>query len=473
MSELAEKTLVELATSIRAGEVSPVEVMDEYLRRVGQYNPLLRAIVTLNPQAQERAQAAEKAVIAGRPLGPLHGVPVTIKDTIETANLRTANGSRLYKRYLPEQDAPAVARLKAAGAIVLGKTNTSEVAAAYDAENPVFGRTNNPYDVTLSPGGSSGGEAAAIAACLSPGGLGSDLAGSVRIPAHCCGVVGLKPTQGLVAGEGQWPRPTGPLGLGASLGLLARRAADAYLLFEILHLRRNSGSHNFADPVTLLTTVGQRLRGRSFFWYTDDGNTQVAPEIQTAVEHAVKALEGAGLRGRAERPPGVASGPRLWHELFAYPAAQQLAELYAGHEADAGPALKALFRVQAKRAAPTFDDYLKSWAKRDEKRGLLLRALEETPLIVAPVGAVLAAPHDARRVTVNGQEIPLFSAYGHAQTFNVYGLPAVSVPAHFTDQGLPVGVQIIGRPCAEREALAAAAIIETAHGGWRKPAAVP
>jgi amidase len=473
MSELTEKPLAEIAALIKKGEVSPVEVVEAYLRRVGQYNPLLRAVVTLNPQAREEAQEAEKAVAAKQKLGPLHGVPVTVKDTIETAGMRTSAGSRLLKRNMPEQDAPAVKRLRAAGAIILGKTNASELAVAYDSDNPVFGRTNNPHDVARSPGGSSGGEAAAIASCLSAGGLGTDLAGSIRIPAHFCGIVGLKPTSGLVANEGQWPRPVGPLGLGAAIGPMARRVADAQLLFEVLHWRRRLGSRNFVEPAPFLASYAQRLRGQQFFWYSDDGNTPVTPETRNAIETAVKILESNGLQGINMRPPGVIHGPRLWREIFSYAAAQQISELYAGREMDSGPALQALFRAHAQRQKPNLESYMKSWAERDEWRGALLQALDNASFIVAPVGSVAAPVHDTRKVVIENREVPLFPAFGYAQTWNVYGLPAVTAPAGRTAEGLPVGAQIVGRPCAEPEIMAAAALIETAGGGWRKPAGTP
>src|SRR3569832_812195 len=170
----------------------------------------------------------------GVSVGVLHGVPLTIKDTIETAGIRTTSGSKMRVDYVPDTDAPAVARLKAAGAIILGKSNASEMAMDYNADNPVFGRTNHPLNHDLTPGGSSGGEAVAIATHMSPGGLGSDLAGSVRIPAHFCGVCGLKPTTGHVPGEGQFPPSTGPYSLGAVVGPMARRVADLRLLFGVL-----------------------------------------------------------------------------------------------------------------------------------------------------------------------------------------------------------------------------------------------
>src|SRR6476659_7675269 len=223
-----------LAELIRARSISPVEVVDSYLRRIKRLNLELNAIVTLAPAAMERAKEAEAAIIRGDALGPLHGVPVTVKDTIETAGLRTTSGSAMRADFVPTRDAPAVARLKAAGAIILGKTNTAEMAMDYTTENPVFGPAVNPHDPSMTTGGSSGGEAAAIATCLSPGGIGSDLAGSVRIPAHFCGIAGLKPTVGRLPGGGQFPPSAGPYSLGAVIGPMARRVSDIRVLFNVL-----------------------------------------------------------------------------------------------------------------------------------------------------------------------------------------------------------------------------------------------
>src|SRR6266850_5648228 len=200
MNDLSLQSITFLAAQIAARKVSPVEVLQAHLDRIKEINPQLNAIVTLAPDAMQQAGEAEAAIVRGDELGLLHGVPVTIKDTIETAGLRTTSGSSMRAQFVPTRDSPAVARLKAAGAIILGKTNTAEMAMDYTTDNPVFARTVNPYDPSLTTGGSSGGEAAAIATCMSPGGIGSDLAGSVRIPAHFCGIAGLKPTVGRVPG---------------------------------------------------------------------------------------------------------------------------------------------------------------------------------------------------------------------------------------------------------------------------------
>ena len=305
-AELTNKSALELAELIRSRAVSPVEVVEAHLQRIDKINPLLNAIVTLAPDLLDQARAAEVVQMSGREIGPLHGVPLTVKDTIDTAGLRTTSGSRLRVNHVPDSDATAVARLKAAGAIIFGKTNTPEMAIPYETDNPVWGRTNNPYALERTPGGSSGGEAVAIAAGLSPAGLGSDLSGSIRVPAHFCGIVGLKPTVGAVSMDGHTPNATRLLSLGACIGPMARTVADLELLFRII------ADVPQREPVLL----GSSLRGLSVAWFTDDGIAPVTDETRAAVRAAAKVLGDAGLEVSEQRPPGVSAGARLWVELF-------------------------------------------------------------------------------------------------------------------------------------------------------------
>src|SRR5687767_3523446 len=232
--DLTTKSATELVALISSRAVSPVEVVEAHLRRIEQVNPSLNAIVTIAEDAIDCARACEAALLSRSKFGPLLGLPVTVKDTIDTAGLRTTSGSLIRAHHVPEQDAASVARLRAAGAIILGKTNVPEMAIPYESDNPVFGCTNNPHDLARTPGGSSGGEAAAIAACLSPAGLGSDLSGSIRVPAHFCGIAGLKPTTGRVATNGHTPAAGGVVALGATIGPMARRVEDLALLFKVL-----------------------------------------------------------------------------------------------------------------------------------------------------------------------------------------------------------------------------------------------
>ena len=448
-ADLIQETLGTIAALIRKREVSPVEVVEAHLERIAELNPELNAIVTLAPDALERAREAEIAVMRGASIGALHGVPVTIKDTIETAGLRTTSGSKMRMDYVPQTDAPAVARLKAAGAIVLGKSNASEMAMDYTADNPVFGRTNHPLNHELTPGGSSGGEAVAIATYMSPGGLGSDLAGSVRIPAHFCGVCGLKPTTGRVPGELQFPPSIGPYSLGAVIGPLARTAADLRLLFAALS----------KDP---FERSSHDLRGVRVAWYTADGVAPVTDETARAVAIAARALSDAGLRVDEQRPPHVERGNELWLKVFSRASVVQLRGLYKGRENEGGSFVSWRLGTADHTPAPALDEYIGFWMERDRLREELVQWMETTPIIIAPVGATPAYPHNTLKVTVGDTTMGTFKAFSYAQTFSVFNLPVVTIPAGKSSDGLPIGVQIAGLPFAEEMILAAAEIIETA-----------
>lgn len=405
----------------------------------------------------------------GEALGPLEGLPVTVKDTIETEGLRTTSGSAARAGYLPAEDAPAVARLKAAGAILLGKTNVPEMALTYETENPVFGRTVNPHDLLRTPGGSSGGEAAAISAGLSPAGLASDLVGSIRIPAHFCGITGLKPTTGLVPCAGHFPPAVGPYSLAATVGPMARRIEDLRLLLSVI------AGYNAAESVSAPTASANlahakgSLKGLRVGWYTDDGVSPVTDETVSAVRGAVVALTDAGLSASECLPPGVTLGPSLWQALFGRAILGPLRATYGGQEALAGEYVRYVMRSLEDGPEPSQDEFIKAWEERDRLRSALVEWMKQTPLLVAPVGATHAFEHGTRRIAVGGQSLSVFRAFSYSQTFNVYGLPVVCVPAGRTSEGLPLGVQIVGRPFEEEAILAAASIVEEALGGWQRP----
>ena len=434
--------LTKLVESIKRREISPVEAAETFLAQIARLNPALNAVVTVAPDVLDRAYAAEAAVMRGDTLGALHGVPLTIKDTIETAGLRTTSGSTIRSDHVPVNDAPAVARLKAAGAIILGKTNAAEMAMDYNADNPVFGRTNHPQDPKLTPGGSSGGEAVAIATGMSPGGLGSDLAGSVRIPAHFCGIAALKPTTGRVPGDGQFPPSTGPYALGAVIGPMARNVSDLRLLFRVL-----SGESRSENS----------LKGLRVAWYAEDGVVPVTDETALAVRAAAMALNA-----EERLPPHVNRGNELWLKLFSRASVVQLRQVYAGRENEGGPFVSWRLANADQPPPPTLDEYIAGWMERDRLREELLRWMETTPIIIAPVGATPAYEHDTLKVTVRGSTMGTFRAFSYAQTFNVFDLPVVTVPAGRSNEGLPIGVQIVGRPNAEEMVLAAADVVEQA-----------
>jgi len=443
---IVDESLTRIAELIKSGAVSPVEVAEAHLDQIGKLNPHLNAIVTLAPDLLEKAKEAESALQRGGHVGPLHGVPVTIKDTIETAGLLSTSGSKLRADYIPAKDAPAVARLKAAGAIILGKTNASEMAMDYTADNLVFGRTNHPLDASLTPGGSSGGEAAAIASHMSPGGLGSDLAGSIRVPAHFCGIAGLKPGAGRVPGEGQFPPSSGPYSLGAVIGPLARTVGDLRSLFRVI-----------------VNSEGPRmstLKDLRVAWYVDDGVAPVTQETKAAVESVVASLSDAGFVTEERRAPHVERANELWLKVFSRASVVQLRKAYAGRESEGGSFVT--WRLSSADDTPpaSLDEYIGIWMERDQLRAEMIDWMETTPILVCPVGSTPAYKHDTLKVTLDGVSIGAFRAFSYAQAFNLFDLPVVTIPAGKSKEGLPIGVQIVGRPFAEELVLDVAEIVE-------------
>ncbi|HXI61952.1 MAG TPA: amidase, partial [Pyrinomonadaceae bacterium] len=388
VEDLLSKSLPEVAFLITSRAISSVDLVETYLSRIEEVNPALNAIVTIGPDVLESARRCNSELERGNIIGPLHGIPITIKDTIATRGMRTTSGSRLCADVLPQHDAPVVTRLKAAGAIILGKTNVPEMAIPYETDNPVFGRTNNPHDLSRTPGGSSGGEATAIAAGLSPSGIGSDLAGSIRVPAHFCGIAGLKPTSGSVPMEGHLPVANGSLSLGASIGPMARRVADLALLFSVI---ADKPEARFLDEAV------NELGRVQVAWYTDDEVAPVTEDVANAVQHAVNILSEAGLNIVEERPPSISEGPRLWVELFSRVANEQIQSFYRGREQEAGPLVSALLpslhEVATEEKANAAEALENAVLERERLREELARWMRQTPLMVAPVSATPAFPH--------------------------------------------------------------------------------
>jgi Asp-tRNA(Asn)/Glu-tRNA(Gln) amidotransferase A subunit family amidase len=459
MAELTSYSATKLAQLIKTRGVSPVEVMQAHLTRIEDLNPALNAIVTLAPDAMERAQVAETEVMSGNDPGPLHGVPITIKDTIETAGLLTTFGSTSRAEFVPETDATVVARLKTAGAIILGKTNTPELAIPYETDNAVFGRTNNPHDLTRTAGGSSGGEAAAIAAHLSPAGIGSDLSGSIRVPAHFCGIAGLKPTSERVPMQGHVPQATGPLAMGACIGPLARSVEDLRLLFSVIADPGYSSATNEAAPA-VARIEDSAIRGLNIGWYAGDGVVPVTAETSTAVRSVAASLSRFGACTSECLPPGVLEGSRLWIELFSQSSLDQIREFSREHEDEMGPAVKSLMSSVLMSPAEAQAQLTSALDERSRLRNDLLRWMERYPIIIAPVGSTQAFTHGLKRLEVEGKSISIFRAFSYSQTYNVFDLPVVTVPVAHSVEGLPIGVQIIGRPFAEALVLKVAALVE-------------
>jgi len=300
-----------MAEQIRQRKISPLELLDAHLARIANLNPRLNAFVQVDDaRARRDAQALESAAVRGEFRGPLHGVPVSIKSSLEVAGLCCASGTKLRAGRIAAKDAVLVSRLKAAGAIVLGITNTPELLMAWETDNLLYGRTNSPWDLARTPGGSSGGEAAAIAAGCSAGGVGSDGGGSIRVPAHFSGICGLKPTPGRIPSTGHYPVSAGPFALLGVVGPMARTVGDLQVLFEVM-AGPDDGDPSSA-PVPLHKIQRDDLKQIRIGYFEDDGRTPVTPETREAVRTAAEALERAGLQVVPFRPDGLEQARDLW-----------------------------------------------------------------------------------------------------------------------------------------------------------------
>jgi amidase len=425
-----------MVSMVREGVVSPLELVDAHLRQIEKRNPAINAFVSvLADSARAAARAAESSPMRGL----LHGVPVTVKDSFDIAGLATRVGSLDRPETPAAHDATVVARLRAAGAIVIGRTNTPELLKRYETDNAITGRTNNPWDVERTPGGSSGGEAAAIAAMCSPGGVASDGGGSIRIPAHFCGIAGLKPTPGRIPGTGHTPSLGYPAGLVTAVGPMARTATDLRLLFSVLS--GYDGQDAFSVPAPLREPVMEAVR--IGVWEQFYG-VPVDPEIRAAVRRAAVLAGDLGFTVDGFEARGLERAPNLWGFLFSQ-------WLEKGKEI-------------------TAEAVLSNLAARSAMRAALLRQMESQmeriDAILMPVFGIPAFRHGETRWQVEGKEIGLFQAAMPAVTANVLGLPAVAIPLTLSSAGVPIGVQLIGRPFEDELLLEIAIRLEQARGPW-------
>src|ERR1700691_1392686 len=328
-----------MAELIRQKVLSPLELINAHLAQIEKLTPKLNAFVEVDAyRARQAAREAESAVMHGGLLAPLHGVPISIKSSISVAGLRWEAGTRLRQGLVAAQDAPLVARLKNAGAIILGATNTPELLMAWETDNRLYGRTNNPWDLSRTAGGSSGGEAAAIAAGMSAGGVGSDGGGSIRVPAHFTGICGLKPTPGRIPSTGHFPVSAGPFASIGVVGPMARTVEDLKILFEVMQ-GPDVGDTNFA-PVLLRWPTGDEAKKLRVGYFEDDGRTRVAPEIRAAVRTAAEVLHSAGFQVEHFRPEGLEEARQLWWKYFVVAGGMLLQPLFNGRESDLSPFLR-------------------------------------------------------------------------------------------------------------------------------------
>ena len=440
-------SLVDLAAAIRAGRITSETAVRAYLDRIDSLNPQLNAVVQLRREAAlAEARAADKVPREKR--GLLHGVPVTIKDSLDTAGIISTGGTKGRAKYVPPHDATAVARLRAAGAIVLGKTNTPDLTMGFETTNLVYGRTNNPFDVTRTPGGSSGGAAAIIAAGGSPLDIGSDTGGSIRVPSHFCGIAGIKPTSGRVPRTGHIIDYAGPAESLTHVGPLAKRVDDLAFALSLI-----AGPDNI-DPHVVAAPLGDHLkvpvRDLRVAYFIDLGSLRPTAETASAVERSLKILEKAGCKTTAIQIPGA-------DEIYA---------VYTGLLwGDGGAGFARVLKRWGTTESPLFDriktaatlssaDYSAQYERFDNWRSQLLR---------------LFAPFDALICPVNGGPAPLHGTFSrpaaaYTQLFDLTGWPSTVIRAGTSPEGLPLGVQCVAHPWREDLSLAVARHLEAAFG---------
>jgi len=454
-----------MAQMVRDREISPVELVEAHLQHIRDSNPKLNAfVVVMAEEALAAAKQAEAAVASGDSLGLLHGVPVTIKDSFDVADLPTLAGSTLRRGHRAEADATSVARLRAAGAILLGKTNCPEFLMNYESDNYVTGRTNNPWDVERTPGGSSGGEAAAIAAFCSAGGIGSDGGGSIRIPAHFCGIAGLKPTPGRISAAGHFPAICHPGGLLGVAGPMARTAQDLRLLFAAL--AGYDDQDPFSAPVPLRVPVVADLRIGVMEQF---GEAPVQPVMKEMVRKAAGTLERIGFHASRFHPRGLDRAPNLWWFFFGRLPAMLAKKMTEGRESEAHWTSTEFLQGALEQPPATAEATLENLAARDAMRAGLLRQMTDVPLLLTPVCGVPAFRHRERRWQTGEKEIGLFQAMMPVTVWNLLGFPAAVIPFGLTPEGLPVGIQIVGRPYTEELILEVAVRLEEARGPFPAP----
>ena len=468
MSDLTFLSAGEMAGQIRQRKISPVELVEAHLAKIDRLNPRLNAFVQVDAErARSAARDAETAVSRGASLGPLHGVPLSIKSSISVTGLRCEAGTRLRAGFAATQDAPLVQRLRAAGAIVLGVTNTPELLMAWETDNLIYGRTNNPWDLDRTPGGSSGGEAAAIASGMSAGGVGSDGGGSIRVPAHFTGICGLKPTPGRIPTTGHFPVSAGPFASIGVVGPMARTVADLRLLFEAM--QGPDDGDTCAAPVQLRWPSDDELKRLRIGYFEDDGRTPVTRETRAAVATAAEALRGAGFQVEAFRPQGLEQARQLWWKYFVVAGAMLLRPMFRGRESDLSPILRQFLEWSASKPEHTGRTLLDAWISRDAVRAQFLAQMRRYPILLCPAAAVPAFRHGERSWQIEGQTVDYLDAWSYTEFFNLLGNPAVVVPVGSSPERLPIGVQIVGRPWEEEQVLSVAAALEKECGAWRIP----
>jgi len=484
---IALQSAVQMSRRMASGELSAEQILDAVLEQARALNGELNAIVTLDETgAREQARRADKARARGGSLGPLHGIPVTIKDSYETAGLLTTSGFPGLKTYLPEQDATPVARLKAAGAVIMGKTNLPMLAGDFQTRNPIFGRSNNPWNTAYTPGGSTGGGAAAVAAGMSALELGSDLGGSIRLPAHYCGIAGFKPGTARISLVGHIPGSPAPglsampstLGFMAMPGVLVRSAKDLPLAMGVL-----AGSDRRWPDVPPMplgespATPASGLAGLRVAWTEAFPGVAVSEDSRAVLRQTAQALQDAGCDVQECSPPELdyAAARMAWGEITGMLMGSGLGwiprNIFRWHILMNGDRSD-LKRGVVRGLGLKFSHYARACVLRDEFISRLESFLQEWDAWLCPVSSGPAFTHrrTGKPIDIDGQRVEyLHACGGYTAMFNFSGNPVLVLPAGFSGDGLPIGVQFVASRWGDEHLLSLAPALEDVIGAARPP----
>ena len=446
-----------LAQRIRDRSLSPVEIAQAHLDRIESVNSRLNALIAFPDGVMERAREAEAAAMRGEFWGPLHGVPFTVKDCVDTAGVVTTRGSRLFEDHIPDADATVVTRLKDAGGIFIAKSNMPEFALWWETDNLVYGRTENPWMIGRTPGGSSGGEAAAVASGMSPLGIGSDVGGSIREPANYCGIVGLKATHGRIPLTGHWPEA---LLRFMHVGPIVRSVGDAALALSIM--AGPDGADHYALPVPLpdvselASPAGLRVG-----WCPEGPFAPVERQVQDTVASAAAALGELGCSVEQVDLDGWEnmSGQQISARIFAAEGNVYLDPIIEGRK----DMLALSMQRRLKIPGPSYGEYLEAMDHVEQLRAATVKLFNDYDVLLLPTGPMVAHPHDTRRHEIGSETAPARHALTCTVPFDLTGSPALSVPFGLSDGGLPIGVQIVGRHFEEPTILRVGAALEELH----------
>ncbi len=465
MGELHALRISEMTKGLREKKFSAAEVVEAHFARIHALQPKLNAFLHVDHEnAMRRAREIDAAMRGGEARGSLLGAPLSIKGCIDVAGWPSPAGSLLRKTYVAAGDAPLAARLRNAGAILIGNTNTPEFLMAYETDNRIAGKTSNPWSLDHSAGGSSGGEAAAIAAGCSSGGVGSDGGGSIRVPAHFCGICGLKPTPGRIPITGHFPEGGGAFGWIGVAGPMARTVADLRALFSAM--AGPDAGDPLSAPIAAREHAKGELRGMRIGILESDALGRVTPETASAVERAGRLLESAGFRVEPLRMRDLERALELWWFFFGPVIAHLIAGAVNGHQDAISPMLREYLAVAMKREKPSLDMFLKMCMERDAVRANLMRQMADVPVLLSAVSAGPAFRHGGGSYA---DGTGYLDTMRHSQWLNLAGFPGASVPMRMSEEGLPIGVQVIGRPNEDELVMTVAEVLEEARGEWAQP----